>query len=164
MTVVTFNTSTLEVVHVQCGIAANVTPERIAIPFLTRHGLSEEDYTTWRIPEDLTYFEFLQRKQVTPTGIEDVVLTDDARQLLLYKSIVTLCNETAHKNGGWYNIYNAIAAAGVPNTFQAQATTLTLWWSSVWEYYFKMLNDVQQGLRVLPSVEVLQQELPQFQR
>lgn len=64
---------------------------------------------------------------------------------------------------GYDNIFTACTYANSINPkFQAEAITFIAWRDNVWTYCYQVLDDVQNGVRDIPTAEQLINELPMF--
>ena len=76
-------------------------------------------------------------------------------------SIQNLLDSTAQSNG-YDSILSATSYAGYPNDFREEGTSFGKWRGLVWKYVYQVQIDVEQGVRVMPSLDELLTELPQY--
>jgi len=68
--------------------------------------------------------------------------------------------DEAAQEFGYDNIVSACSYSGAANPFQAEGLAFLNWRSSVWQYCYQVLSDVQASVRSIPSREELLAELP----
>ena len=166
MTVVIFNSTTNQVVHVQRDVRPSTLPEEIGRSFFEAMGLDSAEYTCRSLDIDLSYNEFIKYKEVTDGVIVDKVATPEEifnnKQLAIETAIQVLLDTTAKANGNWDSMLSARAAAALPGPFQTQALSLSQWWSDTWAFCYTVLGEVKNGTRPIPSMDELMSELPAY--
>ena len=64
------------------------------------------------------------------------------------------------KLNGYESLLSACSYAGAVNSYQAEGQSFIIWRSTVWDYSYAQLAEIQTGLRSMPTPEEFLLELP----
>lgn len=151
------STNTIKTIH-------TIRLENLTMSIPDGANLSEfgyEYYITSPKPDALLWHIVEEGVPVNNTQVwVQVPMTVDEIKEILETAVQKKLDDHA-KSKGYSDIVSACSYAGAPNPFQTESQNFVSWRGNVWATCYQILNDVNNGLRQIPTESELLAELPQ---